>query len=837
MMQYCKNGSSIHLYWIDNGLNPCFIDTLTSSIFFLIIGVFGIVQSCMYDRYSTPVEKKYQPFNVGYILQVACTCLLIIECVLHIVLTDAAMSSHTVYGYQLYTALVYFFGWTMSLRLLCLERSRALPSIPTRGHGLVLLVFWTMAFIRENLAFVSWFSTAWWWHLRNKSEQIEFSMWLLRYLGTMCLFVLGFQAPGVPRADYYMLVRDIEQGQGRSQVSVWKNVLAKLKIMFPMVWPKGKPWLQFMVILCLGLLGLGRVVNVYVPVYYKKIVNSLIETGDKPLEFRWDLILVYAGLFMLQGGGFGSTGVLNNLRSFFWIRVQQFTTREIQLKLFGHLHSLSLTWHLNKKTGEVLRVVDRGKNSINQLLSYLLFQILPTIIDITIAIIFFVTQFNYIFGLVVFLCMALYLAVTIFVTEWRIKFRRNMNLKDNEANSKAVDSLLNFETVKYYNNSVLEKNRYKESIISYQKAEWESTASLNLLNALQSTVIVTGLVGGCLLCAWAVVHNLNGLQLSSGDYVLFGTYIVQLFSPLNWLGTYYRMIQQSFIDMENMFELLAEEEEIKDIPGAKPLELKEGKIEFKNVEFHYNPAKPILKNISFTVPAGKTYALVGHSGSGKSTIVRLLFRFYDVQSGSIKIDNQDISLVTQNSLRQCIGVVPQDTVLFNNDIKYNIRYGRYESEDNEIYDAAAAADIHERILSFPNGYSTTVGERGLKLSGGEKQRVAIARTLLKAPAVVLLDEATSALDTKTERNIQASLAKVCENRTTIIVAHRLSTIIHAHQILVLKDGEIIERGTHEELLETKCHYASMWQQQQSVNNEVENNDEDDDLLDITGTIN
>lgn len=438
--------------------------------------------------------------------------------------------------------------------------------------------------------------------------------------------------------------------------------------------------------------------------------------------------------------------------------------------------------------------------------------------------------------------MALYLAVTILVTEWRIKFRRKMNLMDNEANSKAVDSLLNFETVKYYNNSPLEESRYKEAIVNYQSAEWESTASLNLLNALQSMVIVTGLIGGCMLCAWAVVHGLNGLELSSGDYVLFGTYIIQLFSPLNWLGTYYRMIQQSFIDMENMFELLNEEEEIKDIPGAKALELKEGKIEFKNVEFHYNPAKPILKKISFLVPPGQTFALVGHSGSGKSTIVRLLFRFYDVQSGTIKIDNQDISLVTQSSLRQSIGVVPQDTVLFNNDIRYNIRYGRYESEESEIRNAAAAADIHERILSFPNGYDTLVGERGLKLSGGEKQRVAIARTLLKAPAIVLLDEATSALDTKTERNIQASLAKVCENRTTIIVAHRLSTIIHAHQILVLKEGEIIERGTHEELLEKNSHYFTMWQQQQTSNSERGNNndagdDDDDELIDITGSIN
>ncbi|KAL5012194.1 hypothetical protein ScPMuIL_010745 [Solemya velum] len=516
----------------------------------------------------------------------------------------------------------------------------------------------------------------------------------------------------------------------------------------------------------------------------------------------------------------GTTGFLNNIRALLWIGVQQFTTRRVQLKLFTHLHGLSLRWHLQRKTGEVLRVVDRGTNSINNLLNYVVFSILPTIVDIIIAIVYFVTVFNYIFGVVVFLAMAMYLAVTVIVTEWRTKFRRDMNLRDNETNSVAVDSLMNFETVKYYGASEYEGKRYYEAILRYQAAEWKSTASLNLLNSGQNVVITLGLFAGSMLCAWSVIHGLDTLHLTVGDYVLFGTYIIQLYGPLNWLGTYYRMIQQAFIDMENMFDLLDEEQEVLDIPDAKEIMIKHGEIEFNDVSFYYEPAKPILRGISFKVHAGQTFALVGHSGAGKSTIIRLLFRFYDIHGGNIKIDGQDISLVKQESLRHFIGVVPQDTVLFNSNIMYNVRYGRVDAADNEVISAAEAADIHRRILGFPKGYDTVVGERGLKLSGGEKQRVAIARTLLKAPTIVLLDEATSALDTRTERNIQTSLAKVCENRTTLIVAHRLSTIIHAHQILVLDEGEVIERGTHEELLEKGEHYASMWNEQLTKHEEV-----------------
>ncbi|XP_059174693.1 ATP-binding cassette sub-family B member 6-like isoform X2 [Physella acuta] len=716
----------------------------------------------------------------------------------------------------------------MSLWLLAMERRSMLPSLPTRGQGLVLLLFYGLLFVRENLMFISWNNPTWWWKLQSAEDGLELGLFVLRYLLAFCLLVLGLIGPSIQRSSY-TAVADPESG---SQGSTWRNVFAKMKMMLPYVWPKGSSLLQFVVGVCLILLALGRAVNVFVPIYSKLIVNSLTYDPQHPdgkMEYRWDYILIFIALTFLKGGGTGTSGLLNDTRSLLWIKVQQFTTRAIQIKLFSHLHSLSLRWHLGRKTGEVLRVVDRGTNSINSLLSYLVFQILPTIADIIIAIVYFITFFNYLFGIIVFLSMALYLASTIIVTEWRTKYRRQMNLKDNEANAKAVDSLLNFETVKYYEASDWERDRYEKAIVEYQTAEWKSNASLSLLNCVQNLINTVGLAAGCLLCAWAAVHGINDLHLTVGDYVLFGTYLAQLYVPLNWLGTYYRMIQQSFIDMENMFELLAEEAEIKDVAGAKDLVLSGAQISFNDVSFYYEPSKPILKNISFNIPAGHTYALVGHTGCGKSTIVRLLFRFYDIQSGCIQIDGQDITKVKQKSLRRSIGVVPQDTVLFNSDIQYNIRYGRVNATDREVEEAARAAEIHDRILTFPKRYETVVGERGLKLSGGEKQRVAIARTLLKAPAIVLLDEATSALDTKTERSIQSSLARVCENRTTLIVAHRLSTIIHAHQIIVLNEGQIMEMGTHQELLEAKGHYAEMWRQQlvnHDVNHEVSNRVED-----------
>lgn len=524
-----------------------------------------------------------------------------------------------------------------------------------------------------------------------------------------------------------------------------------------------------------------------------KSVDSL--TGS---VFRYDWVLYYVAMKFLQGGGTGTMGLLNNLRSYLWIRIQQYTYREIEVELFRHLHNLSLRWHLARKTGEVLRVMDRGTDSINNLLNYIIFSILPTIIDILVAVIFFISAFNWWFGLIVFVTMGLYIFATIAITEWRTKFQRRMNLSENACKARSVDSLLNFETVKYYGAEQFEVDKYRDAILKYQQEEFKSVLTLNILNTVQNVIISCGLMAGSLFCAFLVVER---HELTVGDYVLFASYIVQLYVPLNWFGTYYRAIQKNFVDMENMFDLMHEEQEVFDAPGALPLAVVRGGIDFSNVTFGYTPDRFILQNVTFSVPPGKTLAIVGPSGAGKSTIVRLLFRFYDVDSGAILIDGQNIKTVSQTSLRRAIGVVPQDTVLFNNSIEYNIQYGRIDAISGDVLIAAKTADIHDRILNFPDKYETVVGERGLKLSGGEKQRVAIARTILKSPSIVLLDEATSALDTQTERNIQAALAKVCANRTTIIVAHRLSTIIHADEIVVLKEGVIAERGQHDELLQ------------------------------------
>ncbi|XP_041806921.1 ATP-binding cassette sub-family B member 6, mitochondrial [Chelmon rostratus] len=590
--------------------------------------------------------------------------------------------------------------------------------------------------------------------------------------------------------------------------SVWQGFGRKVRLLLPYIWPKGTTALQGLVLLCVGLLAAERLVNVLVPVYSKNIVNELSAGGD------WTSLIatvcIYTLLKFLQGGGAGTSGFISNLRQFLWIKVQQFTSRGVQVCLFSHLHGLSLRWHLDRRTGDVLRSIDRGTSSINNLLSYILFSILPTICDIIIAIIYFVSYFNVWFGLIVFTCMVLYLTCTILITEWRTKYRREMNNQDNKAKSRAVDSLLNFETVKYYNAEEYEVRCFEEAILKYQHCEWKSSASLALLNQTQNIIIGSGLLAGSLLCAYLVSEG----QFQVGDYVLFGTYIIQLYTPLNWFGTYYRLIQSAFVDMENMLALLIEQKEVQDAEDAQDLQLTAGQVEFDRVCFSYIPGAEVLRDVTFTVEAGQTVALVGPSGSGKSSILRLLFRFYDPQRGSIRIDGQDISKVRQSSLRSYIGVVPQDTVLFNDTVGNNIRYSRVTASDQEVERAAVAADIHTRILELPQGYDTEVGERGLKLSGGEKQRVAIARTILKEPQIILLDEATSSLDTQTERNIQASLAEVCTNRTTIVVAHRLSTIVGADQILVVHNGQIAERGRHEELLVQGGLYAAMWMKQQ-----------------------
>ncbi|XP_063624102.1 ATP-binding cassette sub-family B member 6 isoform X1 [Cydia splendana] len=827
MMEYCPPNVTLGEIWVDHGISQCFMETASAVFIGGFLLVFGLIQVIMYKRYATEVMDVRS--SRLFCVQILFTLFVPVLAVARFLLQAFVFKGGQIYGYMILAMVITVVMFPLSAYLAVLERRFLLPSVPPRGHGFVLLVFWALIFVSENLSFLNLNKEGWWWHLKNLQDRLEMSLFVGRYVSCMIMFILGMKAPGIMH-QFEHLAEDDQRRLIPPRVenqSTFRNVFSKLRTLMPYLWPKKSCLLQFNVLICILLLISGRVINLFVPIYSKYIVDSI---SIPPILFRWDLVLIYVFFKFLQGGGTGGMGFINNLRTFLWIRVQQYTTRELQLELFRHLHSLPLRWHLSRKTGEVLRVMDRGTDSIDNLLSYILFQITPTIVDIVIAIVYFVTIFNAWFGLIVFVTMALYIFATIWVTEWRTKYQRRMNLADNEQKAKSVDSLLNYETVKYYGAESYEVLSYRDAILNYQKEEFRNLLTLNILNTVQNIIISGGLLTGSLLCISMVV---NTKVLTVGDYVLFASYIIQLYIPLNWFGTYYRAIQKNFVDMENMFDLLRVDSDVVDAPGAPELLVRRGGLEFKHVSFGYGPERLVLKNVTFKVAPGSTVALVGHSGAGKSTVMRLLFRFYDVNEGAVLVDGQDVRTVTQASLRASIGVVPQDTVLFNNTVRYNIQYGNLKAPSADVISAAKNADIHDRILTFPDAYDTQVGERGLRLSGGEKQRIAIARTILKDPAIVLLDEATSALDTNTERNIQAALARVCANRTTLIIAHRLSTIIHADEILVLKEGEIIERGNHEALLAQGGVYASMWQDQlenrntngNGVEEESNNNDQ------------
>ena len=567
---------------------------------------------------------------------------------------------------------------------------------------------------------------------------------------------------------------------------------------------------RFRVIIALSCLIAAKVVNLGIPIVMKELIDSLDIKASSPQA----LLAVPLGIILAYGLLRISASLFTELREALFAKVTQNAVRKVALQVFEHLHSLALSFHLARQTGGVSRDIERGTRGIQSLISYSLYSILPTVIEFCLVLGYLAYSYDIWFAAITFIALVLYIVFTVMVTEWRTHYRRTMNDMDSKANQKAIDSLLNFETVKYFGNEAFEARRYDENLLRYQSAAVKSQKTLAVLNLGQQIIIATGLM----LILWrATVGVVNG-TMTLGDLVLVNTLMIQLYIPLNFLGVIYREIKQSLTDMDRMFSLLNTDKEIADSPDARPLQVHDQghgpDVRFEHVSFHYDAKREILRDVSFNIPAGTITAVVGQSGAGKSTLARLLFRFYDVQSGEILIAGQNIQDVTQASLRKAIGIVPQDTVLFNDTIGYNIAYGDPSATIEEVQEAARAAQIDGFIKRLPEGYDTQVGERGLKLSGGEKQRVAIARTLLKKPAMLIFDEATSALDSKTERAFQEELLSLAKNRTTLIIAHRLSTIIHADQILVMDRGQIVERGTHEELLAAQGRYAEMWQMQE-----------------------
>ncbi len=566
-------------------------------------------------------------------------------------------------------------------------------------------------------------------------------------------------------------------------------------------------------ILCLVL---AKAANLGVPIMLKKIVDAMsIHTPAQALLIVPVSLIVAYGLLRL------SASLFSEMRELTFSKVTEHTVRQVGLQVFNHLHALSLRFHLSRQTGGMTRDIERGTRGIQSLISFSLYSIIPTLIELAMVLGYFFYAYNIWFVIVTFIALLCYVVFTVLVTEWRTHFRREMNRLDSKANQSAVDSLINFETVKYFGNEQYESARYDVNLKKYAQAAIKSQKSLAFLNLGQQSIIVTGLVCILGLASKGVASG----HMTIGDLVLVNVLMIQLYIPLNFLGVLYREMKQSLTDIDRMFGLLHTDQEVADQPYAPALKIESPElgphVSFKEVCFHYEQNREILKQVSFDILPGQTTAVVGHSGAGKSTLSRLLFRFYDVQSGGIYIDGQNIKKVKQASLRQAVGIVPQDTVLFNDTIGFNIAYGKPCATQVEIEAAAQSAQIHNFITSLPKGYNTDVGERGLKLSGGEKQRVAIARTLLKNPALLVFDEATSALDSKTERYIQKELNELAKNHTTLIIAHRLSTITHAHQILVMSDGKIVERGTHEFLLEQGQYYAEMWRVQQSKSHSLD----------------
>ncbi len=593
------------------------------------------------------------------------------------------------------------------------------------------------------------------------------------------------------------------------------SLLRTVVVLWPYIWPSDRRDLKLRVWVTMGLLLVAKIATMAVPFTFKWATDALTGKGSAPLgASSWLGWAIAAPVLMTIAYGLMRIlmAVLTQARDGLFAKVAMNAVRRLAFMVFEHMHKLSLRFHLERKTGGLTRVLERGRNAIETIVRMVIMQLVPTVIELIFIIVVLLYQFDWRYVALIVVTVACYMVYTYYATEWRIGIRRRMNDSDSDANVKAIDSLLNYETVKYFVAEEREASRYDRSMARYEDASVKSYVSLAVLNAGQATIFTIGLAGAMVMCAYGIQEGTHTV----GDFIMINAMMIQLYQPLNFMGMVYREIKQAVIDIENLFAILHRKPEIEDRPGAQPLEVRRGAIRFDNVSFSYDPERPILKGLSFEVPAGKTVAVVGPSGAGKSTISRLLYRFYDVTGGRIEIDGQDIRDVTQVSLRSAIGMVPQDTVLFNDTIRYNIRYGRWEASDAEVEEAARNAQIDHFIRIAPKGYETEVGERGLKLSGGEKQRVAIARTILKGPPILLLDEATSALDSHTERDIQDALDRVSKNRTTLVIAHRLSTIVAADEILVLDHGVIVERGTHPQLLASGGLYASMWNRQREA---------------------
>ena len=613
---------------------------------------------------------------------------------------------------------------------------------------------------------------------------------------------------------------DSSRGAGAAPPASDKSIeqatlIGTLAHLWPYIWPSDRADLKMRVVWSMVLLLIAKLTTLAVPFTFKWAIDALTGADTAPVQSsNWKMWLIASPVIMTisYGGMRVLMAVLTQWRDGIFARVAMHAVRKLAYLTFVHMHELSLRFHLERKTGGLTRVLERGRLGIEVIVRMVILQLAPTVVEVSLLMGVLLWQFDWRYVLVTMITVVIFMYYTYIATEWRIEIRRKMNDSDTEANTKAIDSLLNYETVKYFSSEQREATRYDRSMERYERASVKTYTSLAVLNTGQAVIFTAGLTATMLMCAIGVRSGKNTV----GDFVMINAMMIQLYQPLNFMGMVYREIKQAVIDIEKMFGVLSRHPEVKDIPGARPLIVTSGAVRFDDVRFSYDPDRPILKGLSFEVPAGKTVAIVGPSGAGKSTISRLLFRLYDVSGGKILIDGQDIRNVTQTSLRASIGMVPQDTVLFNDTIRYNIRYGRWDATDSEVEQAAQLAQIDAFIRMSPKGYETQVGERGLKLSGGEKQRVAIARTVLKAPPILLLDEATSALDSHTEQEIQDALERVSRNRTSLVIAHRLSTIVGADEIIVLDQGRIAERGTHSRLLASGGLYASMWNRQREA---------------------